>query len=168
MSLLEVGGGAGEIQVTMLESGAAVNSTNVDLSQNWEAAALDLIAERGLTGRVTRITGDFVQQANQLPKADAVVLHRVVCCYPDWEGMLTAAASRANRFLVVTFPRSRPWFRAMIAVENFFNKLRRSTFRAFVHPPDAMIRLLAAKGLTAVADEEDLVWRTIVTARTAG
>ena len=54
------------------------------------------------------------------------------------------------------------------AVENLFNKLRRSTFRAFVHPSDAMIRLLATKGLTAIADEEDLVWRTIVAAKPPG
>ena len=107
MTVLEVGGGVGEIQVALLESGVAASAINIELSPNWEAAAKALLAERGLTDRVTRLNGDFVQEAAALPKADAVILHRVVCCYPNWQAMLTAATSRANRFVVVTFPRPR-------------------------------------------------------------
>ena len=167
MSLLEVGGGVGEIQIALLENGAAGTSINVDLSSNWEAAALDLISERSLRGRVTRITGDFVREASELPKADAVILHRVVCCYPDWQGMLIAAASRADRFVAVTFPRPRPWFRGIVTLENAFNRLRRSAFRAFIHPPEGMVDLLRSLGFPTVADHQDLVWRTVVAERQA-
>jgi hypothetical protein len=162
MTVLEVGGGVGEIQVELLESGVAASAINIDLSPNWETAAQALLAERGLTDRVTRLNGDFVHEAPSLPKADAVILHRVVCCYPDWKGMLTAAASQSNRFVIVTFPRQRPWFRVIASIENGYHRLRKRQFRAFIHPPEAMIGLLSSLGYAMVASHEGLLWRTVV------
>jgi magnesium-protoporphyrin O-methyltransferase len=167
MSLLEVGGGLGEIQVALLEKGAASSAVNVDLSATWETEAAGLLSERGLTDRVTRITGDFVREAGSLPNADAVILHRVVCCYPDLRAMLTAAVSRANRLVAVTFPRPAVWFKAMLVVENSVHRLRRRDFRAFIHPPDAMIGFLNSSGFPVVSDHHDFVWRTVVAERTA-
>jgi hypothetical protein len=161
MTVLEVGGGVGEIQVALLESGLAASTINIELSPNWEAAAKALLAERGLTDRVTRLNGDFVQEAASLPKADAVILHRVVCCYPDWKGMITAAASRSNRFVVATFPRERLGFRAIVAIENRLHRLRRRQFRAYIHPPEEMIDLLRLSGFPRVGDGEGPLWRTV-------
>ena len=174
MSVLEVGGGVGEIQVALLESGVAASAINIELSPNWETAAKAVLAERGLTDRVTRLNGDFVEEAAALPKADAVILHRVVCCYPEWKAMLTAAALQANRFVVVTFPRPRLWFRIIAAIENRFHRFRKRQFRAFIHPPEAMIELLNTSGFPNVADRQGLLWRTVLdehalpTASTAG
>lgn len=165
MSVLEVGGGVGEIHIALLEKRTARSAVNVDLSANWEAEAADLLSERGLTDRVTRITGDFVEEAGSLPNADAVILHRVVCCYPDWKAMLTAAASRANRHIAITFPRPRLWFKAMLVIENGVHRLRRRSFRAFIHPPDAMIGFLTSSGFPVVADHHDFTWRTVVAER---
>ena len=36
--------------------------------------------------------------------ADVVVLHRVVCCYPDYERLLGAAADHSRRLLVFSHP----------------------------------------------------------------
>ena len=33
-------------------------------------------------------------------------MHRVVCCYPDGEALVAAAAWRAGRLLIFSFPRS--------------------------------------------------------------
>lgn len=165
MTVLEVGGGVGEIQVALLERGVAARAMNIELSPNWESAARALLTERGLTDRVTRLNGDFVQEAANLPKADAVILHRVVCCYPDWKAMLTAATSRANRFVVVTFPRPRLGFRATVAIENGLHRLRKRQFRAFIHPPEAMIGVLTSSGFSNVADAQRPLWRTIVGGR---
>ena len=162
MTVLEVGGGVGEIQVALLESGVAASAINVELSPNWEAAAKALLAERSLTDRVTRLNGDFVREAAALPKADALILHRVVCCYPEWEAMLTAATSRSNRFVVATFPRPRLWFRMTAVIENAYHRLRKRQFRAFIHPPEAMIELLNSSGFPNVADRQGLLWRTIL------
>ena len=51
------------------------------------------VRETGLAGRVTRRLHDIATAPDEVPEADVVVLHRVVCCYPDYERLLGAASS---------------------------------------------------------------------------
>ncbi|HVS04097.1 MAG TPA: methyltransferase domain-containing protein [Thermoanaerobaculia bacterium] len=163
-TVLEVGGGVGGIQAHLLRSGAA-RAVNVELSPSWEGAARRLFAELGLGDRVERHVADFVDLAGQLPEADLVVLHRVVCCYPDWRAMLGAAAGRTRRALGMTLPRDRWWTRATVAVGNGFFALRRRDFRAYVHPVAPMLDALRQGGLQVVGDSQGPVWRTLILAR---
>jgi magnesium-protoporphyrin O-methyltransferase len=160
--MIEVGGGAGQIQVVLLEAGAMSKSINIELSDNWEVAASKLIDEHGLAGRVERRIGDFVDQAETLPVAEMVVMHRVICCYPDWRAMLTSASSRAQGVVGVTIPAYQWWTRAVILLVNFTLKLRGMRFRAFVHPPQPMIAMMKSAGFSVVYDRSRPVWRTIV------
>src|SRR4051794_21537986 len=79
-SILEVGGGVGAIELELLAAGAA-RATDVELSGEYEEEAQKLISERGVGDRVERRLGDFV--AERVEPHDVVVMHRVVCCYPD-------------------------------------------------------------------------------------
>src|SRR6266545_6081998 len=79
-SVLDVGGGVGAIDLELLAAGAE-RATNVELSGGYEEAAAELLAERGLQGRVDRLVADFVSEP--VEGHDVVVMHRVVCCYPD-------------------------------------------------------------------------------------
>ena len=64
----------------------------------------------GWSVRATRhgqIAGLQAQTAEYLAmstRADVVVLHRVVCCYPGRERLLFAVATGARQYLVVTNP----------------------------------------------------------------
>jgi cyclopropane fatty-acyl-phospholipid synthase-like methyltransferase len=160
-SVLEVGGGAGAIQIELLDAGAA-HAVNVDLSPEWEHTAAELLAERGLGGRVARVVGDFVAVADEVDDADVVVLHRVVCCYPDWQRLLGLAASKARQAVALTFPRDAAGPKVVIGLENFLRWVRRQAFRAFVHPADPMLRLLEDAGLQVTSDTSTLAWRTVV------
>jgi magnesium-protoporphyrin O-methyltransferase len=141
-SVLEIGGGVGEIQVELLRRGAT-RATNLELSTSYEDEAARLIDGAGMTGRVTR---RFVDIATE--QADIVVLHRVVCCYPDHERLLAAAGSHARRLLVFSHPPRNATSRFLMWGENLLFRLRGSDFRAFVHPPDAMVAVLQQQGLT--------------------
>jgi magnesium-protoporphyrin O-methyltransferase len=163
-SVLEVGGGLGEIPVVMLEQGLADRATNVDLATNWEEEASALLAERGLQDRVTRVCGDFVQLAPTLPRSDLVILNRVVCCYPDWRSLLDQAASRATGHLVFAFPRG-GWSRPLLWIENLWHRVRGRQFRAFIHPAPAMMTLLENAGFRQIADHRSNLWRTALVAR---
>ncbi|HJU51080.1 MAG TPA: class I SAM-dependent methyltransferase [Acidimicrobiia bacterium] len=165
-SVLEIGGGLGEIPVVMLERGLADHATNVDLATNWEKEALALLSERGLQERVTRVCGDFVQLAPTLPRSDLVILNRVVCCYPDWRSLLDQAASRARGHLVFAFPRG-GWLRPVLSMENLWHRMRGRQFRAFIHPAPAMMTLLENAGLRQIADDRSYLWRTALVSRTA-
>ena len=46
--------------------------------------------------RMTRRQADIATMPDEAEAHDIVVLHRVVCCYPDYERLLTAAADHAS------------------------------------------------------------------------
>jgi magnesium-protoporphyrin O-methyltransferase len=163
-SVLEVGGGVGAIQVELLRAGAA-RATNVELSLGYENAARELLARSGLEGRVDRRIGDFVAEAPTLGTADAVVLHRVVCCYADVDALVGAAARAAAHELLVTAPVDRWWARAAGGVLNALFALRRSKFRFYVHPASAIRTAAEREGLRAVFREGRLVWQLLAFAR---
>lgn len=103
-SVLEVGGGVGAIQIELLRAGAA-RAANVEIVGTYEEAAAALLREHGLEGRVDRRVFDFAQDPEAVEPAEVVMLHRVVCCYPDMERMVRAAASRARRLLAMSLDR---------------------------------------------------------------
>jgi hypothetical protein len=145
-SVLEVGGGVGEVQLALLARGAA-RTTNLELSGAYEADARRLIAEAGVEGRVDRILGiDLATSPEAVGPADVVVLHRVVCCYPDYERLLGAAADRARRLIVFTHPPRTIWTRTIVRMSNLSVRLSRRSYRGFVHSPDGMAEVLRRHG----------------------
>jgi 2-polyprenyl-3-methyl-5-hydroxy-6-metoxy-1,4-benzoquinol methylase len=157
-TVLEIGGGIGEIQIELLKRGAA-QVVSLELVDGYDAEAWQLLREAGLQDRVQRRRHDIAADPDGVERADVVVLHRVVCCYPDYERLLAAAAEHARRLLVFSYPRHSVLGRLAIAVENAFFKARRKTFRTFNHPPDAMLGVLAERGLTATYAHRGLAWQ---------
>jgi magnesium-protoporphyrin O-methyltransferase len=157
-TVLEIGGGVGEIQLELLRRGAA-RATNLELSPAYEEEATRLLAEAGLTGRVRRELLDIVVAPDSVEPADVVVLHRVVCCYPDYQALLGAAASHTRRVLVFSHPVRNPVSRMVVGGQNLFFRLRGSRFRVFVHPPEAMRAVLAEHGLQPAVVPGGRVWR---------
>ncbi|HZQ89754.1 MAG TPA: hypothetical protein VFA42_07080 [Gaiellaceae bacterium] len=145
-SVLEVGGGIGGIEIELLEAGAE-RATNVELATTYEGAARSLIADLGLDGRVERRVGDFVEEAGSIEPHDVVVMHRVVCCYPDVDALVGAAADRTRRRLLLTYPQESLVARTVFALLNVLQRLRGSTFRGYVHPIDRIVATAQAHGL---------------------
>jgi len=159
-TVLEVGGGIGAIELDLLAAGAD-RATNVEISGEYEEAAATLLAERGLTERVDRRVADFVTEP--VEPHDVVVMHRVVCCYPDVDRLVGIAAANTRRRLLLTYPRERPWTRAGIAAINFFMRVSGSEFRAFVHPVSRMAAAAQREGLALERREQPgLIWENAV------
>jgi magnesium-protoporphyrin O-methyltransferase len=156
-TLLEIGGGVGTCQVELLRRGVE-RATNIELSSGYEEVALDLAREEGVAERIERRVGDAVTA--ELPDADAVLLNRVVCCYPDYEALLAVSASHARRFLVFSFPRSGRVASAVVAVGNLLLRLGRREFRAYAHPRSTLVDAAERHGLRLVHERRALVWQT--------
>jgi magnesium-protoporphyrin O-methyltransferase len=157
-TVLEIGGGVGEIQIELLRRGAA-SATNLELSPGYEAEAARLLEETGLTGRVDRRLADIATDPDAAPPADIVILHRVVCCYPDHSTLLAAAADHARSQLVFSFPPRNPTTRAFVAIQNRMLGWGGRRFRTFAHPPTAMLAVLAEHGLHAAVAHRGAVWQ---------
>ncbi|MBA2768832.1 MAG: methyltransferase domain-containing protein [Sporichthyaceae bacterium] len=163
-TVLEIGGGVGEIQVELLRRGAAT-VTNLEISTSYEDQAGELLRESGMDGRVERRFLDIAQAPDEIEPADIVVLHRVVCCYPDYEHLLEAAGSHARRLLVFSHPPPNVVVRTSFWIENFVRRLRGDSFRAFVHPPAAMVAVVNDTGLTTMYQHRGLSWHVVGFAR---
>ena len=156
-SVLEVGGGVGAIQLELLRAGAA-RAENVELSAAYEPYAAELLQAAGLQGRVERRLLDFAAQGDEVQPADVVVLHKVVCCYPDYEALVGAAAVHAESQLALTFPRESWWTKLGIGFVNVIEWARRKSFRVYVHAPDAMIAVARSHGLEPTARHRGWLW----------
>ncbi|HEX2499618.1 MAG TPA: methyltransferase domain-containing protein [Actinomycetes bacterium] len=116
-TVLEVGGGVGVIQIELLKRGAA-STVNLEISPGYEDQAQQLLAEAGLVDRAVRRIHDIAADPAGVEPADVVVLHRVVCCYPDYERLLSAAADHARRMLVFSHPVRNAASRFVLGAEN--------------------------------------------------
>lgn len=163
-SVLEIGGGVGEIQVELLRRGAA-SATNLELSPAYDDEAGRLLAEAGLSGRVERRIADIAVDPDGVAPADVVVLNRVVCCYPDMPRLLGAAADLTRRLLVFSHPPRNALSRTLIGGENLGLRMSGSDFRVFAHPPEAMRAVLAERGLRPVTPTQGRFWQVEAVAR---
>src|SRR5262249_10606597 len=156
-SLLDVGGGIGVIGMELADSGESC-ATIVEASPAYVDVARSEVESRYGSRPVQFVVGDFAVIASTLSDADIVTLDRVVCCYPDAEGLLRGAAQRARRLVAFTYPRNRWYVRAFIACQNFLRRLKGNPFRAFLHPPERMHAVLEGAGLVHAARQGTAVW----------
>lgn len=165
-TILEIGGGVGHLHLELLRRGAA-HVTNLEISENYEAEAACLLEATEMTDRVTRRLIDVAQAPDEVGPADIVVLHRVVCCYPDFELLLSVAAGHARKTLVYSHPAANVINRVQFGLENMYRRLSANDFRAFVHPPKGMLRAAQSDGMTVSHRRHAWDWDVVALARGA-
>ena len=160
-SVLEVGGGVGAIDIELLGQGAK-RAVVVELSNGYDEDARALAAEAGVEARIERSHGDFAVEEASIEPADVVVMHRVVCCYPDPELLVGAAARHARRLLALSFPRNTWWLRLGVNAANVWFRMR-GGIQSYVHPPAEVVGIAEAAGFSTVLDERSTrIWRIAV------
>jgi 2-polyprenyl-3-methyl-5-hydroxy-6-metoxy-1,4-benzoquinol methylase len=165
--LLDIGGGIGVIHHELLGQVAA-KAIHVDASSAYLNEARKEASQRGHGNLVQFIHADFTDVAPDIPPADIVTLDRVVCCYPDFRGLLTAAAEHGRQAIAMTYPRETWYLRLAMRVLNFVQRLRRDPFRVFLHPVSEMDSLLEQKGFKRATLHRLFVWEMALYQRSAG
>jgi hypothetical protein len=167
LTLLEVGGGVGAIQIELLKAGLA-SAVSVELTPTYEEAAGALLREAGFADRVERRVMDFAQSGAEIAAADIVVMNRVVCCYPDMPRLAGAAADHTRELLVLSFPKERWWTRAGIGLGNLALRAARRQFHVFVYAPARIFGTAEQHGLRVVFDQPGRFWEVAALERPAG
>ena len=163
-SLLEVGSGVGYLHQTLLERGAK-SAVGVELSPSMIAEAKDWAREKQLDDRTLYFEGDVINLAAELQHADLTILDKVVCCYPDAEGMVKTTIAKTNKVYALTYPRYRWYIRAVTAVSAFFLKLFGSDFRPYVHNPAEIENWIKQAGFEKKYQSNTFIWLTQIYAR---
>jgi SAM-dependent methyltransferase len=162
--VLEIGGGIGAIELELLRRGAS-RATNVELSPAYEPYARELLDEAGFAARVDRRIGDVVERPELAGPAAVVVMHRVVCCYPDMPALVGVAADKARRVLALTYPRDSWWTRLGSRAVNLFMRLTGNEYRAFIHRPAAIAATANEHGLRLANEHRGPLWQIAAFAR---
>jgi hypothetical protein len=160
LTLLEVGGGVGAIQIELLKAGVT-HAVSIEMTPTYEEAAGDLLRGAGLEDRVERKLMDFAEAAADVESADIVILNRVLCCYPDMPLLAGAAAAHARQVLVVSVPRATWWTRLGLSLANLALRTSRRGFQVFVHRPTQIIATAEDNGLTTTVNQAGLFWQVL-------
>ena len=89
----------------------------------------------------------------------------MICCYHDMEKLVGLSAARACKLYGLVYPRDTWWVNIGLGLENLSFRLRRSPFRTFVHPTEAVEAILNARGLKRRSYHRTLVWQVVVYTR---
>lgn len=166
LTLLDIGGGVGAIQLALLKAGAT-KATDVDASSAYLAMAQSEAKHEGLADRVEYHFGNFTDLAADVAPAGVVTLDRVICCYHDMRGLVGQSTAKAGKLYGLVYPRDTWWTRAFIKAGNFALRLRRDPFRVFVHPTAAVDALVRERGLVQRYHRTAGPWQVVVYARAA-
>jgi 2-polyprenyl-3-methyl-5-hydroxy-6-metoxy-1,4-benzoquinol methylase len=164
--LLDIGGGIGVLQHELLGE-VVQRAVHVDASTSYLRASQEEATRRGHRDRVEYHHGDFVDIARDLPDADVVTLDRVICCYPDMPALVRASTAKARLLYAASYPRDRRSARFFVAAANLWFRMRRSSFRSFVHSPRAIADEIERQGFRAVAARRTFIWHAVVYRREA-
>ncbi len=159
--ILEIGSGVGHLHQTLLERGAA-SAVGVDLASKMIEEARRWAVDRTLTDRTDYVEGDFMEIHATLPDADVTVLDKVVCCYPDADGLVHASLAKTGRVYALTYPLNRWYIRAMMGLVALAMKIVRSDFRPYVHDPERIENWITEAGFDKHYQNHNMVWLTQV------
>jgi SAM-dependent methyltransferase len=162
--LLDIGSGIGALTFELLARGLT-SAIGVDLSAAHVETASKEASRRNQTDSTRFVQGDFVTVASQLPSAEIVALDRVVCCYPEYEGLLDESLRHANRYFAFSYPKDLWYVRAWVGLETRGRRITRNTFRSFVHPVSAMENVIHRSGFKRLSRGCTRTWCADVYAR---
>jgi len=167
-TVLEGGCGPGALVVGLLEAGAS-SGTGIDLSSEAIEYARQRATDAGVSDRATFIVGDAA--IAEQPPHDWVVLDKVICCYPDMDGLLRRMIAEAKSVFAFSVPVSSGWRGALIkgylALESAMLRVLRRPIPAYIHPIGEIEGRLYSAGFASVRSENLGFWHVGVFARAA-
>lgn len=144
-SLLDIGGGIGALQWTVLENGGS-HTTDVDASSAYIQTASDYAEERQWSEKANFVVGDFVDVHPEMEVHDIVTLDKVICCYPDFKVLLESGIDKTGRILALSFPVSNFISRFLAKLAALYFKWKKSSFKSYVHPSKQVHQFIEERG----------------------
>ncbi len=165
-TILDLGCGTGSFSIEALKGGAA-QCVGVDLSPEMIRSANELAAKSGLSEKAKFSVGDAA--ALQHPVSDAVVLDKVICCYPDVDALLKSASESSSKMIGFVVPRDegivKGPLRLGVGIFNLVEKLRKRKAPMYLHSLRKINGLLEAAGFVRKRKTGSRFWLILVYTR---
>ncbi len=160
-TLLDIGGGVGEIQHELAAAGVG-RITGVDASSAYIDKCRAEAEERGYADQAQYVHGNFAELSDTVEEADVVTLDRVICCFDDVDALVDRSASKTRRLYGLVFPRETWWTALGFRLINFVQRVRRSSFFVYLHSSEHVDGLIARHGLGRVFYRSGFVWQVVL------
>ncbi len=165
-TILDLGCGTGSFSIEALKAGAA-QCVGVDLSPEMIRNANQLATKSGLSEKAKFAVGDAA--ALQHPVSDAVVLDKVICCYPDVDALLKSASESSGKMLGFVVPRDegivKGPLRLGVGLFNLVEKLRKRKAPMYLHSLKKINGLLETAGFVQRRKAGSRFWLILVYTR---
>ena len=160
-TLLDVGGGIGAISWFFLEKGGS-RVLDVDASGGYLHQAEKYAAEKGLQDQCHFLHGNFSAMEENIGEFDFVTLDKVICCYPDYRGLLDRAIASCSEKLVLSFPVRNVVSRLFAVLSRVYFYLHKNPFRTYIHSPHGIRKYILSRGFSPVHRSITFPWHVQV------
>ena len=160
-SLLDVGGGIGAIQWAFIKNGGA-KTTDMDYSDGYLDVAKEYAIENNWTEQTAFQQGDFLEDGDAIEKHDFVTLDKVVCCYPDYKGLLTKALNKTNHTIGMVYPLGGVVAKMVVFFAKIGLKLMGNPFHPYIHPVAFIRQTVLDQGFESVHSSVSFPWHVEV------
>jgi 16S rRNA G966 N2-methylase RsmD len=157
LSLLDIGGGIGAIQVELMKKGLK-HTTDVDASQSYINVASQLMKQKGFDNKSNYVHADFTDCHKGIEDHDIVTLEKVVCCYPHVTDLINQSSNKARQFYGLVYPMNGFVFKIVFGILNVYLKFKGNPFRVFNHEEKMIDGLICANGFRRIYYGRSLPW----------
>ncbi|MEX2117713.1 MAG: class I SAM-dependent methyltransferase [Bacteroidota bacterium] len=159
--ILDIGCGVGALHIALLQEGA-MRATGVDAAVGMIRQARTFAREHGVLEQVNYVLGDFTRVADDLAPADITILDKVVCCYENVDELVGKSLEKTRRVYALSMPRESLIVRWGFAIEIFFAKLFKATFRPYWHNWKNLRAKITSRGFRPVYENRTILWSIAV------
>lgn len=159
--ILDIGCGVGSLHLTLLKEGAAT-ATGVEVSEGMISQAKKFAKDFRLQDRTSYVLGDFVHEAPSLEEADVTMLDKVVCCYEDYDALISASTAKTSSIYAFSHPRQNIVMEFVFKLQIFVDKLIRTAFHPFWHDWTAIHKLILSKNFELIYSNSTIAWQVLV------
>lgn len=158
LSLLDIGGGIGVIQIELLKKGVS-QATDVDASQAYITAARQLAKQEDLDKKTRHIYADFIDCHKDIGGHDIVTLEKVVCCYPQVEDLIRHSTAKAGKYYGLVYPLDGAVAKAVNKMAHLYFKMTKNPFRTQIHSEKMMDKLIRQNGFQRIYYSMAFPWK---------
>ena len=160
-SVLDIGSGVGAVILELFDQGIS-HATYNDFSTAYSEAFQEEVSNKAVDKQVEFHLGDFLEEHQKIEQADLVTLDKVICCYKNYEGLVSISAQKAKKWYAYSAPRDVWWVRFVYFLKQKIRWIENNPFRSYVHPIQKIENILSKNDFKKIRSTSNWEWETVV------
>jgi len=160
-SLMDIGSGVGAVIWELLDAGIN-KATYLDISPGYSQVFKDQINLRGMEKQIQVETGDFAELYKNINPSDIVTLDKVICCYQDYQPLVSLSSKKCKRLYAYTIPRNVWWVKAVNGIGAILKSFHKNHLQSLVHSTTKIEELVLDEGFNKIFENSNREWLTVI------